>query len=156
MQPIQRDEEQAVHGEAPTALQLDNDLFFAVKVADTLKHAGYATRTARTAADFATALTANKPTVALVHIGARGLDWRAALLAAGQGGVPVVAYGSHVDTAAQEEARALGATSVIANSKLASDLIGVVRRTLSRAASAGADANAPQAADGVEREMGDA
>ena len=156
MRATQHVEGQAMPDEAPSALQLDNDLFFAVKVADTLKHAGYATRTARTAADFASALAASRPTVALVHIGARGLDWRAALRAAGQGGVPVVAYGSHVDTAAQEEARALGATSVIANSKLASDLIGVVRRTLSRAEKADADAGAPQAAEGNERETGDA
>jgi hypothetical protein len=49
--------------------------------------------------------------------------------------VPLVAYGPHVDVETQEQARQAGATAVIANSKLASDLPGVVARTLRRHAS---------------------
>ncbi|MGH2514455.1 MAG: hypothetical protein ACRDHP_02260 [Ktedonobacterales bacterium] len=133
----------SAHGEGPgvrfpgpgvrsLALLLDSDLFFAVKVTDTLKHAGYDTKTLRRAEDFAAALAAEAPALALVHTGARGLDWRAGIAAAVAASVPVVAFGSHVDLAAQQEARDLGATSVIANSKLAADLPGVVARTLSR------------------------
>jgi DNA-binding NtrC family response regulator len=115
------------------ALLLDNDLFFSVKIADTLKHVGYRTRTVRALDAFTQAIAASPPpTVALVNTGARGLDWRAAITAALLARVPVIAFGSHVDLQTQQEARDLGATSVIANSKLASDLPGVVARALRR------------------------
>ena len=131
------------------ALLLDNDLFFSVKVTDTLKHAGYATRTVRRASDFARALAddATPPAIALVNTAARGIDWRAGIAAAVARGIPVVAFGSHVDLGTQEEARRLGATSVIANSKLASDLPGVVARTLRRQRESGME-NGPERASG--------
>ena len=114
------------------ALLLDTDLFFSVKVTDTLKHAGYETKTFRRREDFATALASEAPVLALVNTGARGLDWRSGIAAAVAASVPVIAFGSHVDLATQQEARDLGATSVIANSKLAADLPGVVARALKR------------------------
>lgn len=114
------------------ALLLDTDLFFSVKVTDTLKHIGYATKTLRRPEDFAAALVSETPALALVNTGARGLDWRSGIAAAVAASVPVVAFGSHVDLATQQEARDLGATSVIANSKLAADLPGVVARALKR------------------------
>lgn len=116
------------------ALLLDGDLFFAVKVAETLKHAGYTTRTVRRSADFAAALADQRPDIALVNAGmsARVLDWRAAVEMARAAGVPVVVYAPHVDVATHEAARAASATSVIANSKLAADLPGVVARALRR------------------------
>jgi DNA-binding NtrC family response regulator len=116
-------------------LLLDTDLFFAVKVGETLKHAGYTTRSTRRLSDFTEALAAERPEVALVNTAARGVDWRAAVAAARAAGVPLVAYGPHVDVETQEQARQAGATAVIANSKLASDLPGVVARTLRRHAS---------------------
>ncbi len=120
-------------GEPPRrALLLDSDLFFSVKVTDTLKHAGYQTRTVRQIAAFTQALEDERPVLVLVNTAARGIDWRAGIVAARTAGLPVVAFGSHVDLAAQEQARQAGATSVIANSKLASDLPGVVARALRR------------------------
>ncbi len=121
------------------ALLLDSDLFFSVKVTDTLKHAGYATRTVRRADDFARALSddAAPPAIALVNTAARGIDWRAGITAAVARRIPVVAFGSHVDLDTQAEARRPGATSVIANSKLASDLPGVVARALRRHSESG-------------------
>jgi DNA-binding NtrC family response regulator len=115
----------------PLAIALDNDIFFAVKVADTLRHAGYETRTIRTLDAFIAALT-DRQVVALVNTAARGVDWRAAIAAARDAGIPVIAFGPHVDLVAQEEARRAGAAAVISNSKLANDLPGVVARTLHR------------------------
>jgi DNA-binding NtrC family response regulator len=117
-----------------TALLLDNDLFFVAKITTTLKHAGYATRTARTLDAFTQGF-AEKPDIALVNTAARGVDWRAGIVAAREAGVPVIAFGSHVDLVTQAEARKAGATRVIANSKLATDLPGIVERAL-RAGSA--------------------
>lgn len=111
-------------------LLLDTDLFFAVKIADTLKHAGYTTRTVRSEADFARLLGEAPPAVAIVNTAARGIDFRHAIQLARAAAVPVVAFGSHVDVETQEAARRAGATRVIANSRVASDLPGVLERAL--------------------------
>lgn len=125
--------EAARAGESPRrALLLDSDLFFSVKVTDTLKYAGYQTRTVRRIDAFTQALEDERPLLVLVNTAARGIDWRAGIVAARNASVPVIAFGSHVDLATQEEARQAGATSVIPNSKLASDLPGVVARALRR------------------------
>src|SRR5215471_7040550 len=116
-----------------SALLLDNDLFFVAKITTTLKHAGYATRAARTLDAFTQGLAAmpeSKPDIALVNTAARGIDWRAGIAAAREAGVPVIAFGSHVDVETQAEARKAGATRVIANSKVATDLPGIVERAL--------------------------
>lgn len=120
------------------ALLLDPDLFFAVKVSAALKHIGLETLTTRTAEDWARRLAAERFAVALVNISARGVDWTGAIQAARAVGAPVIAYGSHVETEAHAQARAAGATRVIANSKLATDLPGIVERTLRGAQSSGA------------------
>ena len=118
-------------------LLLDSDLFFVVKVRTTLQHAGYTVQTARTAADFtrrlaaaAAAAAAAAPALALVNTAIAGQDWRGAITAARAAGIPVIAFGSHVDLETQQQAREAGATRVIANSKLAADLPGIVARTL--------------------------
>ena len=115
---------------ASLILLLDNDLFFVVKVRTTLQHAGYDVRTARTAADFTRRLAEDAPALALVNTAIAGQDWRGAITAARAAGIPVIAFGSHVDLETQQQAREAGATRVIANSKLAADLPGIVARTL--------------------------
>jgi hypothetical protein len=112
-----------------SALLLDNDLFFVAKISATLRHAGYTTHTARTLDAFTQGL-ADRPDIALVNTAARGVDWRAGIAAAREADVPVIAFGSHVDLETQAEARKAGATRVIANSKLATDLLGIVERAL--------------------------
>lgn len=114
------------------ALIVDSDLFFTVKIADTLKHAGFTSVTARRAGDLAAALARPLPAVALVNTGARGLDWPAAVEALRAAGVPTIAYGSHVDLETQERARQAGATLVVANSKLSGDLPALVARAMHR------------------------
>jgi ActR/RegA family two-component response regulator len=121
-------------GDSRSVLLLDTDLFFVVKVTDTLKHAGFATQVAKSEADFERRLSELRPVVALVNTAARGVDFRQAIRVARAAGVPVVAFGSHVDLATQEEARRAGATRVIANAKVASDLPGVLQRVLGAAA----------------------
>ena len=117
---------------AQQALLLDNDLFFSVKVTDTLKRAGYTTRTARRLEEFTRWLVDEPPSVALVNTATRGVDWEGAIRAAHAAGIPVVAFGSHVDLPTQEAARQAGATRVIANSKLATDLPAIVNRVTQR------------------------
>lgn len=116
--------------DARRILLLDTDLFFVAKITETLKHVGYRVRTARAVEQFTQLLTDERPLLALVNTAARGVDWRAAIGAARGVGVPVIAFGSHVDLETQAAAREAGATRVIANSKLTSDLPDIVARTL--------------------------
>lgn len=115
-------------------LLLERDLFFVAKVRETLKAAGGTCHVSKSAEDFAAQLGADpRPDAALVHFGAAGVDWAAAIRSAKDAGVPVLAYGSHVDIADQTAARAAGATRVIPNSKLAGDLMQQIEATIARA-----------------------
>ncbi len=137
------------HGASDTperrALLLDPDLFFAVKVGATLKHIGVATTTVRTSDEWTRRLAAERFDLALVNTAARGVDWEQAIGAARESALPVIAYGSHVDTEMMARARAAGATRVIANSKLAADLPAIIAQTLQRAARASNLASAESA-----------
>lgn len=134
---------------------LDTDLFFVVKVRTMLKHTGYDVQPARTLADFTRRLMETAPTLALVNTAIAGVDWRAAIVAARGAHVPVIAFGSHVDIETQQEARQAGATRVIANSRLAADLPGIVARTLqiaSRETTLPEDNAAPAGNDAPQQE----
>jgi DNA-binding NtrC family response regulator len=123
---------------------LETDLFFAVKIRDTLARAGYVTRVTRTVEGLREALASGEYHLALVNLAARGVDWQAGIHAAHDAGIPVIAYGPHVDLDAQTAARQAGATRVIANSRL-DDLPALLGRTLVRA-------NSGQAAADVSEE----
>ncbi|HEY7357985.1 MAG TPA: hypothetical protein VH590_16010 [Ktedonobacterales bacterium] len=128
--------------ETKKILLLERDLFFIVKVRDTLSHLGYETQVARGAEDFARKLAAGTPMLALVHTGLAGVDWEQAIAGAKAASVPTLAFGSHVDLEAQQAARRAGADRVISNSKLAKDLPAIVARMLN---AGGADV--PEAED---------
>ncbi len=113
-------------------LLLERDLFFIVKVRDTLKPLGYETQVARSAEDFARKLAAGAPALVMVHLGLAGVAWEEAIAQARATDVPTLAFGSHIDLEAQQAARRAGANRVIANSKLASDLPAIVERMLSQ------------------------
>lgn len=121
------------------ALLLDADLFFSVKVSATLKHIGVETTTVRQLAEWTQRLTEGGFDLALVNTAARGAEWEQAIGAAREAGLPVIAYGSHVDTETMAQARVAGASRVIANSKLAADLPAIVEQTLRRASASAAD-----------------
>jgi DNA-binding response OmpR family regulator len=113
-------------------LLLERDLFFSVKVRDTLSHLGYETQVARGEEDFARKLAAGVPTLAIVHTGIAGVNWEQAIAQAKAAQVPTLAFGSHVDLEGQQAARRAGADRVISNSKLAKDLPAIVERMVSQ------------------------
>lgn len=132
--------------EARTILLLERDLFFSVKIRDTLKHLGYETQVARSEEDFARKLATSAPALAIVHTGLAGVAWERVIAQARGAGLPTLAFGSHVDLDAQQAARRAGADRVISNSKLAKDLPGIVQRMLAGGSSAQDD----EAADDAE------
>ncbi|GLV56873.1 hypothetical protein KDH_37120 [Dictyobacter sp. S3.2.2.5] len=114
-----------------TLIALEKDLFFAVKIRDTLRHHDMQTSVVRTLAAFEEGLTASPaPDVAVVDIATRGVDWEEAIRAARSQQVPVLAFGSHMDLEARAKALQAGALKVVANSKFASDMPGLLTRLL--------------------------
>jgi hypothetical protein len=111
----------------------DRDLFFVAKIRETLKHLGWQEKIIKTPEDM-NAMHDERPAIVLVHFGVANFDWQGIIKIAQSLGVPVLAYGSHVDTDAQVTARQLGATRVIPNSKLARDLPGEILQTIDRLA----------------------
>jgi DNA-binding NarL/FixJ family response regulator len=122
-------------------IALEKDLFFSVKIRDTLRHHDMVVTTVRTLAALEQAISNNetsKPALAIINISTQGVDWEAAIRTASTHGIPVLAFGSHVDLDAQARARQAGARRVVANSKFAKDMPGLVQRTLQMPASAAA------------------
>jgi DNA-binding NarL/FixJ family response regulator len=113
-----------------TIVALEKDLFFSVKIRDTLRHHEIDVQNTRTLAAFEQALAVTgekKPALVIVHIAVTGLDWIAAIRTARTAGYPVLAFGSHMDIAARKEALQAGAQRVVANSKFSRDLPELVR-----------------------------
>jgi DNA-binding response OmpR family regulator len=111
-------------------LALEKDLFFSVKMRDTLRHYDMEVKTARTLAAFEQGL-GDKPALVIVNIATPGVDWEAAIRQARVNGFSVLAFGSHMDLEAREKALQAGAGRVVANSKFTSDMPGLVQRMLS-------------------------
>ena len=116
-----------------TILALEKDLFFAVKMRDTLRHHGMEVKTARNLPAFEQGLNAEgseKPALVIVNIATQGIDWEAAIRQACATGYPVLAFGSHMDLEARARALEAGAQRVVANSKFTSDMPGLVKRMM--------------------------
>lgn len=119
-------------------LALEKDLFFAVRIRDTLRHHAMEARTVRTLAAFEQALAAADepaPALVIVDIANQGVDWAGAIRQARAHGYPVLAFGSHMDLEARARAIEAGAQRVVANSKFVSDMPGLVRRMLDASSS---------------------
>jgi CheY-like chemotaxis protein len=117
---------------APLVLGLVPDLMFGTQIEGVLERLGYRVELVRDASALADRVGEAGLALVLVDLAARGVDVPAAIRAlkgdAGTAEVPVVAFGPHLDEAAREAARAAGADAVVANSKLAFDLPGLVAR----------------------------
>ena len=122
-------------GETTTVLLLERDLFFSVKIRETLRHLNYETVVARNEDDFARKLAASTPALAIINIATGGVAWERVIAEARAAAVPVLAFGPHVDLEAQQQARQAGASRVVSNSKLAKDLPAIVGRMLAVGAS---------------------
>ncbi len=114
-------------------LALEKDLFFAVKMRDTLRHSDMEVTTVRTLPAFERQLAATaeeEPELVIVNTATTGVDWEEAIRQARAHSVPVLAFGSHMDLEARAKALKAGALRVVANSKFTSDMPGLVQRML--------------------------
>jgi DNA-binding NtrC family response regulator len=116
-----------------TALIIERDLFFVAKIREPLVSAGWEVRAVRSADDARARLAGDAPpSIVVVHFGVADVAWEQIIASAKAAQVPVLAYGSHDDLAAQQAARAAGATRVVANAKLAGNVLDLVERTINQ------------------------
>jgi hypothetical protein len=101
--------------DAPVALLYYTDLMFGVQLQNMARKSGYRFANARPGA------TLPDADVLVVDLGTRG-DWETAIREVSGRGVPVIAFGPHMDAEGRRRAKAAGATRVLANSNLARDL----------------------------------
>jgi DNA-binding response OmpR family regulator len=119
-------------------LALEKDLFFSVKMRDTLRHHGMDVTVVRTLAAFEQRVAAEgdeKPALVIVNTAISGVDWEGAIRRAREHGLTVLAFGSHMDLEARQKALQAGAQRVVANSKFASDMPGLVNKMISESVS---------------------
>jgi DNA-binding response OmpR family regulator len=125
-------------------LVLEKDLFFSVKIRDTLRHHGIDVKIVRTLPAFEQGLTAtaeDKPALVIVNIATVAVDWEEAIRQARIHGYTVLAFGSHMDLEARAKALQAGAQKVVANSKFTSDMPGLIQRMLSEPTATAGDDN---------------
>jgi CheY-like chemotaxis protein len=120
-------------GEA-IVLALVPDLMFATRIESALGYLGYRPMVVKDAPSLLTAAHVQAPALVLVlvDLAAAGVDVPAAITALKASpvtrAIPLVAFGPHLDEAARAAAQAAGADAVVANSKLALDLPGLLAR----------------------------
>ena len=123
-------------------LALEKDLFFSVKMRDTLRHHDMEVTTVRTLPAFEQHITTTeneRPALVIVNTATPGVDWEAAIHQARTHGLPVLAFGSHMDLEARNKALSAGALRVVANSKFTSDMPGLVQRMLTESSTTPSD-----------------
>ncbi|MBI5876136.1 MAG: hypothetical protein HZB53_00680 [Chloroflexi bacterium] len=104
------------------------DLMFSARVADTLKPLGLTTRDLRPREPLEPQISG---AVLLVLQLAGSLEaWSALIAAAKAAGVPVLAFGAHVEAATLRAARQAGADLAVPNSQLAAELPALVSSLL--------------------------
>ncbi|WP_052888676.1 hypothetical protein [Thermogemmatispora carboxidivorans] len=122
-----------------SVLALERDLFFAVKIRDTLRHLALETIVVRDLVAFSRALAddaspSGEPrkqlALAIVNISTPGVAWDEAIRQARQHGLPVLAFGPHVDVDARTKALDAGAQRVVSNARLNSSLTSLVQNLL--------------------------
>ena len=114
-------------------LALEKDLFFSVKMRDTLHYYDIEVKTVRNLSAFEESLEAKddqKFALAIINIATIGVDWETAIRQARIAGLKVLAFGSHMDLQARSKALEAGARRVVANSKFTSDMPALVQRML--------------------------
>ena len=104
-----------------TIVAVISDLMFQSRVVEQAKRLGYAASVAETADELRSALEGDAALVALdLHV--NGIDWREAVSAAKERGVPLLAFGRHTEAALLREARDAGIDRVVARSTLVQEL----------------------------------
>jgi CheY-like chemotaxis protein len=113
-------------------LALVDDLFFQAKILETAKHLGIAVHTSTTSDALLAEIAKETPKLVIVDLNARGTPLQAiARVRAGQPGLPLIAFLSHVQTDLAQQARAAGCTQVMPRSQFTHDLATILAQAKS-------------------------
>jgi hypothetical protein len=114
-------------GDQPVVYYFARDLFFGVRLAEGLARLHC---TARPITGVTAGNLGATAALAIVDLSALNAEWQPVIEAAHAAGVPVLAFGSHMDQERWQLARALGATRIVANSQLVERFPEHVQRTI--------------------------
>jgi len=117
-------------GELGRVVVLNRDVFFGVKIGNQLRSLGYEVAFVKDALTFAEVIRAeSRPMLGIIDMNT-GVDWdliRPLMVKEGPG-VPILAFGSHLDVEGRRAAKAAGVTRVLSNGDFHRDMVSQVRR----------------------------
>lgn len=109
---------------------LNRDLFFGVKIGNTLRGLGYHVSFVTATEAFAARLRGpeRRPALGIVDMGV-GVDWEIIrALTAEADAAPILGFGSHLDVGGRRSAKAAGVTRIVSNGDFHRDMVALVER----------------------------
>ena len=116
----------------PQVLALVDDLFFQARITEAAKHVGVTVRTCAAPDALLAETRREMPKLILVDLNARSRPVESLQrIQSGAGGVPVIAFLSHVQTDLAQQARAAGCGRVMARSQFTRELATILAQAKS-------------------------
>lgn len=113
--------------ENDSILALIGDLFFSERVEEAAKRHGYTVETVSDARAFLRSLSEERPAMVIVNLAPYGPESFDLIREASRIGIPVLAFGPHVDKEARRSARDAGARAAVTNSQLVRELPALIQ-----------------------------
>lgn len=111
---------------------LVDNLLFQQPIEAASERLGYAVEFATPTNDIVAYLVAKQPWLAIVDLNAKSIDWQRWVIAAKTSPatrkIPILAFGSHMDTATIARARKAGCEAVVSNGAFMADVTGMIRK----------------------------
>lgn len=108
---------------------LNRDVFFGVKIGNTLRALGFQVEFVKTAESLAERILDAAGSVALGVIDINAApDWAVIREVRSNDSIPLLAFGSHLDVDGMRAAKAAGATRVVSNGDFHRDMVSLVER----------------------------
>lgn len=111
----------------PTILAVVSDLMFQSRLREQAARLGYDIAVAGTTAELRDALD-RSPVLAVLDLHITGIDWREAVTAAKERGVPILAFGRHTEAPLLCSARDAGCDRVVPRSQLVEELPSLIEK----------------------------
>ena len=125
-------EHELTTGPRPIVVALVDDLFFQQPIEAAAASLGYDVEFAAPADDIVAYLVARQPKLVVVDLNATSVDWERWVLATkinpATRRIPILAFGSHTDSARLDRARKAGCDAVLSNGAFISGVVGHIRR----------------------------
>jgi CheY-like chemotaxis protein len=113
-----------------TILAMVSNLMYTVKIRETASKLGATTAFVDSAQEMADKLASIHPSLLIFDLTSLRPGWQDVVKTAKTEGIPVIAYGPHVDTEGRNAAIQAGCDEVYANSKFTLDLPNILQKAL--------------------------